>query len=154
MKDPKDLKRVMLTPSPSTPNTLIVGVNRACSFRVHIDVREFDVQRVKTLLNRYKQNEVIIDNLMPESRRGDTPLLRSVNNMVRDLSSYTTPSQICRAFVDMSEQPFKVSFADYDSLGTVAFNHHSGTMNVYKVINWIKLCHNLVENYCFKSNST
>lgn len=125
-------------------------VNRTCGLHVHIGARSHSVATLKKLAALYIEHEPVIDQLLPNSRRG------SANNYCKSirsadlhrLSAATSVNAISSAV--QGDEPYssrfvKLNYKSYWRHGTVEFRHHSGTVDAAKIIKWIVFCSKLVE---------
>lgn len=127
-------------------------VNRTCGLHVHIGARNHSVATLKKLAALYIEHEPVIDQLLPNSRRGSannyckSPPANfrrlaeagSVNDIISIINPSTTPSNRDGRF-------HKLNYHSYWRHGTVEFRHHSGTVDAAKIIKWVVFCSKLVE---------
>lgn len=122
-------------------------VNRTCGLHVHIGARNISVPALKKLAALYVENERIIDQLLPPSRRGNTNAycgsVASRANLA-DLSRATNVNGIAAA-VHQNNRYVKLNFTAFWKHGTVEFRHHSGTIDGAKITKWILFCSKMVE---------
>jgi hypothetical protein len=126
------------------------AVNRSCGLHVHLDCSDLNIETMKRLVTIYKDNEGLIDALLPPSRRGNTnPFAMSLKHAdMAALKAARTSDQIAKAVlprVDIYRQRYaKVNFKPFGSQGTIEFRQHSGTVDAEKINQWIRLCQQLV----------
>ncbi len=115
-------------------------VNRTCGLHVHHGAADLDVTAFKNLYILYRRFEKTIDEMMPNSRRGqNNTYCRSVNSYHAPTESEVMAASTVSQFVDCFETRFlKLNFQSFRSHTTIEFRHHSGTMEADKIINWIK----------------
>jgi Putative amidoligase enzyme len=114
-------------------------VSKRCGLHVHVGARGQSPQFFANLLKLYANNQRLIDQLVPPSRRG------SANHFCREvrinaLEDGMTLSQIVR----LNSRFCKVNLEAYARHGTVEFRHAAGTIEADKVTYWVKLCLRLV----------
>lgn len=125
-------------------------VNRSCGLHVHTEARTLSVTALKKLAALYIEHEPVIDQLLPNSRRG------SANNYCKSISTAnwnrlanaTSVNDIAIAITgttDRSARFVKLNYHSYWRHGTVEFRHHSGTVDAAKIIKWVVFCSKLVE---------
>lgn len=118
-------------------------VNRSCGFHVHIDAADLTARTLATTVQLYANYEMVIDRIMPPSRRGAANTF--CNSMARhDNAAYTnirSVSDLCRLFPG---RYWKVNLASMARHGTIEFRQHSGTLDGAKVRNWVLFCQRLV----------
>jgi len=122
-------------------------VNRSCGLHVHVGARTHSVATLKKLAALYIENEPVIDQLLPASRRG------SQNNYCQSVAARANLSQLAgaqsvnaiAAAVQQETRYVKLNFQAFWRHGTVEFRHHSGTVEAAKIIKWIVFCSKLVE---------
>jgi len=111
-------------------------VNISCGLHVHHDASSFNsYDNLKKVVKIYKRSEILIDSLMPKSRRGNNNIYcKSVLNVGED-------------FFDQrdSNRYHKINLQSWFRHGTVEFRHHSGTVEAEKIINWVLFTALIVE---------
>lgn len=126
-------------------------INKSCGLHVHIDVNDYSVENMKTLIKNFYLLEKDFDKMMPESRRENKNnycqgFLHLENNnrqmFFSKIDRCTTISQIASYF---NSRYYKLNLQSYTRYGTVEFRHHSGTTMYSKIKNWIFICSRLVE---------
>ena len=132
-------------------STILLGlgciVNRTCGLHVHIGARNISIPALKKLAALYVENERLIDQLLPPSRRGNN------NTYCRSIAATANMGELVRAdnvnniasAVHGGNRYVKLNFTAFWKHGTVEFRHHSGTVDSAKIIKWIIFCAKMVE---------
>jgi hypothetical protein len=131
-------------------------VNKTCGFHVHVNAQDLSSGTLVNVYRRYAKHEAQIDSFMVPSRRGNlNGYCKSPTSMLYMLDA-ATPAMSCEDVAELMFERWvggtyiggrynKVNLCAYLRHGTIEFRHHSGTLNVNKVINWIAFCVNFVE---------
>lgn len=125
-------------------------INKSCGVHVHLDVNDYTVDNMKTLLKNWYLLEKQLDKIMPVSRRGNnnryckgfSVVYSSKASFFSSIDSCNTINEMARFFND---RYFKLNLQSYLRYGTVEFRHHSGTTKYTKIKNWLLICSRLVE---------
>lgn len=123
-------------------------VNKSCGLHVHIDVNDYTVENMRTLVKNWFLLEKQMDKIMPVSRRGNNNryckniTTKSKSTFFSLLDNCTTIEAIVNLF---SSRYVKLNLKSYLRYGTVEFRHHSGTTKYTKIKNWLLICTRLVE---------
>ncbi|CEN54424.1 amidoligase family protein [Capnocytophaga canis] len=125
-------------------------VNKSCGLHVHLEVNDYSVEDMKTLVKNFYLLEEQFDQMMPESRRknenrycqGFYPTMPNKQIFFSKIDSCTTIEQMAYFF---DHRYLKLNLQSYTKYGTVEFRHHSGTTMFSKIKNWILICARLVE---------
>lgn len=130
-------------------NDLGCKLNKSAGLHVHHDASDMDTEAWKTMMKLYAKNEATIDTYVAPTRRGNTnqwcrSLLQGSN-----LSSFFARVDSCRTIQDVqylhAGRYYKVNTKSYSAHGTVEIRQHHGTMNAVKIINWVALTQQMVE---------
>lgn len=131
-------------------------VNKTTGLHVHHDFNDATAGTFKSLYKLYCMNEALIDQMMPESRRGNN------NEFCRTISrvygSYNSAEAVDHRFYSITSfrkyaehrvgsgaRYCKLNFLSYWRHGTIEFRHHSGSIDAVKIINWIIFTQAMVE---------
>lgn len=122
-------------------------VNRSCGLHVHVGIANTPIKAVKKLAELYAKHEVLIDQLIPPSRRGN------LNHYCASVATRVNMTQLERANTvrDISmaltgdARHSKLNLSSYWRYSTVEFRHHSGTVDASKIIKWATFCMKMVE---------
>lgn len=124
-------------------------VNKSCGVHVHLEVSDFTVSNMISLVKNWYLLEKQFDKIMPLSRRSNNnTYCKSINNFGSQriffgkLDRCTTIRDIVNLF---NTRYLKLNLNSYVKYGTVEFRHHSGTTKFSKIKNWILICSRLVE---------
>lgn len=131
-------------------------VNRSCGLHVHIATQDMTLPALRKLAWLYVENEDVIDNLLPPSRRGNNNpycvSLKGTANLKALAEANTVPAI---ALAIKKENPWssrpnpgrhvKLNFTSYWKYGTVEFRHHSGTIDPVKINRWVLFCAKMVD---------
>lgn len=131
-------------------NNVGCKVNKSCGLHVHHQAEDISKATIKKFFDSYKNNESLIDSIMPYSRRND------INGMIDSLKyiDFGEWSEIINDDGDGSNRYYKINYQSIVRHGTIEFRHHSGTLNPTKIINWIELTQVLLlKSTGFKFNS-
>lgn len=101
-------------------------VNRSCGLHVHHDASDFRKDQLHKVVKVYQRVEKHVDSFMPESRRG--------NNNYYCHSVLSSGEAIAREGVS---RYYKLNLQSFFRHGTIEFRHHSGTVDVDKIKNWV-----------------
>jgi len=122
-------------------------INKSCGLHVHFDAQNFDLRQWKNIYKNYAGFEAQIDELMPNSRRGNTNYycrsLKSISNLTAKIDAASTLSAIENVFTN--NRYFKINPTSYRRHNTIEFRQHSGTIEYSKISNWLVFLHNLVD---------
>lgn len=131
----------------STLKRLNAYINKSCGLHVHFDAQNFDLRQWKNIYKNYAGFEAQIDELMPNSRRGNTNYycrsLQSINNLNQKIDAATNLAAIENIFTN--NRYFKINPTSYRRHNTIEFRQHSGTIEYSKISNWLVFLHNLVD---------
>jgi hypothetical protein len=131
-------------------------VNKSCGFHVHVDAQDLSSKVLFNVYRRYALHEDQIDSFMVASRRSNNNhYCQSPRNFL-DVVAGASESLTAEEAAELMEERYvsgryvggrynKVNLCAYLRHGTIEFRHHSGTMNVQKVLNWVCFCVNFVE---------
>lgn len=122
-------------------------INKSCGLHVHFDAQNFDLRQWKNIYKNYAGFENQIDELMPQSRRGNTNYYCRSLNSIRNLNAKIDLAQNLRAISDIfsNNRYFKINPTSYSRHNTIEFRQHSGSIEFSKISNWIVFLHNLVD---------
>lgn len=127
--------------------TLNAYINKSCGFHVHFDAQNFDLRQWKNIYKNYAGFENQIDELMPQSRRGNTNYycrsLNSIRNLNAKIDLVSSLNQMPEVF--NNSRYFKINPTSYSRHKTIEFRQHSGTIEYSKISNWLVFLHNLVD---------
>jgi hypothetical protein len=131
--------------------------NRSCGVHVHIGARHLGITGMKRLAFLYIENEDVVDNLMPPSRRANNNTycqsLKSRANL-NELNACTSLREIGWVLGGSPRTGYgygeptryvKLNFMSFARHGTVEFRQHSGTIDSAKIIRWAQFCSKLVD---------
>jgi hypothetical protein len=124
-------------------------VNTSCGF--HFGANDLSMENFKNLFVSYIEIEIKMDEIMPQSRRGNnntyckslTSIASSKAAAITKIKNATTINQMSTAF--SGSRYFKLNIQSFQRHGTVEFRQHSGTTQFSKVKNWILICARLIE---------
>jgi hypothetical protein len=106
------------------------------SLHVHVGARGRDAAFFANLLKLYGNNEHLIDQLVPPSRRNNHYCC-TVRHAASRIQDGMTLDQIFR----LNGNRFsKLNFASFGRHGTVEFRQAAGTVDADKVTYWVKFC--------------
>ena len=135
-------------------------VNHQCGLHIHLSWENMEGKTIKKIVDRYKKFEKEIDSFMPMSRRtsyDSNGNIQRENGYCRSLinistRSYTDENSI-DYFADMTNRTSKVNTTGLGGrTGTIEFRHHSGTINAFKIKNWIAFLMDFVAESDNKKN--
>ncbi len=127
-------------------------INKSCGMHIHFGANDFNLTQWKNLYKNYLNYEGVIDSFMPMSRRGnENQYCRSLMHHFRSerdafaaIDSANNVKQISQK-VSGSSRYFKINAESFFRHGTVEFRQHAGTIEIDKVLNWVKFLNNLIE---------
>ena len=132
-------------------------VDRRCGTHVHVGIGNFGVREIKRLGKAWLRYELALDNLHPRSRSASNNHWCSsayrTQAMVNSTGRITTGFDLTSAFgiIDaaadartasrtfQSSRSSKLNLYKFESIGTVEFRGHAGTLNFAKIDAWISL---------------
>lgn len=124
-------------------------VNKSCGIHIHLDVNDFTVENMKSLVKNWYLLENKFDKIMPVSRRdNNNRYCKSISSIASQrvlfsrLDNCSTINEIIALF---DTRYLKLNLKSYLRYGTVEFRHHSGTTMFSKIKNWVLICARLVE---------
>lgn len=98
-------------------------VNYSCGIHVHHEVKDFNLEALKSVFAYYKAHELIIDSIVARSRRGNNSYCKSLL-----FSSDEFPKS----------RYSKLNYQSFAKYGTIEFRQHQGSLSFSKVLNWIE----------------
>ncbi len=119
------------------------SVTTQCGLHVH--VQRPSIGGMRRLAIDYANHEVIIDSILPRSRRGTACHWAGTLTRVQQLQFAQASEATNIAAVIGHGKYSKVNFTASWLHGTVEFRQHSGTIDAEKIINWAKLCLRMVD---------
>ncbi|MDX5347295.1 MAG: amidoligase family protein [Hymenobacteraceae bacterium] len=126
-------------------------INKTCGLHVHFGANDFELKQWKNLYKNYLNYEGLIDSFMPQSRRGDSnPYCKSLMHNFRTEADAFAAIDRCRSVEQISQKITgrsrycKLNAESFFRHGTVEFRQHSGTIEVDKILNWVKFLNNFI----------
>lgn len=130
-------------------------VNKSCGFHVHIDATDLDWKDLVSIAIVTQKLENYIYAMLPKSRR-KVNWSKPINISKDFLKSVESHEDfISEWYNSLGSSPSndKYNEARYTGLnlharyylGTIEFRYHSGTLNLDKMLNWVKICNSIVE---------
>lgn len=113
-----------------------------CGLHVHVDATDLSMDHIKSIFNRYVQFENIIDNMMPQNRRGELYYARSGKNVADNVQNVQTKAALGAV---LPHRYFKVNLQALDRHSTIEFRQHSGSINANTIINWVSFLEQFVD---------
>lgn len=140
-------------------NYLQAKVNKTCGLHVHVAASDFNLNDIKTVIERYKKYEKIIDSWMEPSRRKNNNSYCSFSkNKIQQVNKDFIKSCDQKTFGDEALEIFSTSWEDifnkyskvnvgdcFQSMKTIEFRHHHGTLDSKEINNWIQFVVNFVD---------
>lgn len=126
--------------------TLGGWMDDACGFHVHVDARDFTFAQIMKATELYSKHEQKLDEYVSETRRENyNEYCGSVDQLLERLRDEEVESlrQLTQAWIGRYH---KFNVAAYAKHGTLEFRHHEGSLDIAKIINWIKFCVRYMEN--------
>jgi hypothetical protein len=132
----------------------VLRVNKSTGFHVHVDATNFSLEELKKISQQYVKFEKAFDLLVPPSRRGDTNELIQSNQDVlfagKDEQEVLCLFRECESKEDLIElinpksddgpgRYCKLNLHAITQHNTIEFRHHSGTSDIDKICNWVRL---------------
>lgn len=111
-------------------------VNRSCGTHFHLDMRQYDEEKVTEFGNRVAMAVPALRLLLPKDRRENKFCQTVINTTKTECINCHKLSCNCHV------QPHKYAFinlAAWNKHKTMEIRGHSGTLNAEKILNWIKL---------------
>ena len=121
-------------------------VNKSCGLHVHVGVRDWNIKNFRNLYKRWTKFERAIDQVMPQSRRKDNNqyCASTASRFGSTLHLAYKTIDKCRTARQLQEKIgtryTKLNINSFWKHGTIEFRHHSGTTDVDKITNWLKVC--------------
>jgi len=139
-------------------NELGGKVNASCGMHIHWGVSDWSVKKFKNFTKRYVKFETAIDSIVPKSRRGSQN--RYCKTIIRDDYGRNLVSNInhtfkkidkCKSLRQISQEVTHGKFSKLNTdvffrSGTIEIRHHSGTLDIDKILNWISLTGGMVND--------
>tara|TARA_R110000822_G_scaffold115148_3_gene246877 strand:- start:422 stop:1810 length:1389 start_codon:yes stop_codon:yes gene_type:complete len=130
-------------------------VNKSCGFHVHIDATDLDWKDLVSIAIVTQKLENYIYAMLPKSRRevSWSKPIRISKDFLKSVKSHEDFISEWYTSLDSSPSNDKYNDARYTGLnlharyylGTIEFRYHSGTLNLKKMLNWVKICNSIVE---------
>lgn len=114
-------------------NELGCVVNKSCGLHVHHQASDLSDSQIRNVFKMYRNNELLIDELMPYSRKANN------NSYCHTLRNISTSEW-------KTSRYYKLNYCSYARHNTIEFRHHSGTINFEKISNWIRLTQRMLRN--------
>ena len=127
-----------------------VEVNRSCGIHVHVGCDDITVQGMRNVLLHYAKNSDIISSVLAPSRRNGrwahslvgSHGFESLTALKEALDNCTT----CREIVSRMGGRYKtVNVQCWSRQRTIEFRQHGGSLDSYKILNWVVFLLNTVE---------
>lgn len=123
-----------------------VGPN--CGLHVHVDVSDFTLPMLRTLVHRYAHFESKIDRIVSGNRRGNRNSFS--HSMHAFISAYDeemkVPNRTPRDFAGrIDSRYYKLNLVSIYKYGTVEFRQHQGSIDPVKINAWVEFVVNFVE---------
>lgn len=120
-------------------------VNKTCGLHVHVGARTMSVVAMRRLAIMYSDFELVLDSLMPSSRRANNnTYLQGLRRMNKAGVSSASSAREIAAQINGGSRYAKLNFTSHWKHGTVEFRHHAGTVNADKACNWTIACIRMV----------
>lgn len=118
-------------------------VNSSCGLHVHVGARDLSINAMRRLVFIYGESELVIDSLLPVSRRANNNhYCRSIRNV--NLSTVAMARDAAAIAIAHGGRYCKLNFVAFSRHSTVEFRQHSGTVDAVKINNWVKFCMRMV----------
>lgn len=124
-------------------------IDSECGLHVHVDANDLTGAELINAVRRYNDNESSIDAVMPVSRRNSNWARRmgDVVSAVRNLPATVSPRAVVEAVSNQYVDRYrKLNLHSFLRHGTVEFRQHSGTVDGFKIVNWIVFCVTFIED--------
>jgi len=132
-------------------NSYHTEVNKTCGLHCHHSLEGFKAKQLQYLVNHFVKNEVAIDTMLPESRRGNQESVRGfkacqsnkalLNRMINQ--SAVRERLDGAGSVQGVSRYTKLNLQSYSRYGTVEFRGHQGTLDFTKIVAWVALTQNI-----------
>ena len=127
-------------------------VNKTCGLHCHHSLDGFKAKQLQYLVNHFVKNEVAIDTMLAESRRGNQESVRGfkacqsnkalLTRMIRQDAVRSRAN--ANGAVNGVTRYTKLNLQSYERYGTCEFRGHQGTLDFTKIVAWVALTQNLV----------
>lgn len=133
------------------------GVDRSCGLHVHHDARDMSPGAIAFMLQFYTDNQPVIDLMLAPSRRAS-----NINRWCTGYSQSEKTQLVRQALLEAPDRSYHFARWDryktinvnaYSKYGSIEFRQHQGTLNIQKIINWVKFGQALVEASMAHSDS-
>lgn len=123
----------------------IVSTN--CGLHVHVDVSDFTLPMLRTLVHRYAHFEPMLDRLVAATRRGGrSAYARSMRDFIQEYDHLMTKNLSPAQFAQqIQSRYFKLNLSAVAKYGTVEFRQHQGSIDAVKINAWVQFVVNFVE---------
>lgn len=137
-------------------NRMGAKVNITTGLHVHHGIGDFNGKQASNIIQTYRNNEQVIDQLVAPSRRANVatycrstrPLtingFNHIKNNYANNGKDATVANTLLAF-DINTRYYKVNLFAYRAHGTVEFRQHQGTTDITKIQPWIVFTQAIVE---------
>lgn len=120
-------------------------VNRSCGTHVHIDAQNMDLATWKRVYINYARLEKVIDDFMPESRKGNNNVYSKGYSHFRNFEERINAARSLQEIDDFfGSRYYKINPKSYARHNTIEFRQHSGTVEFEKISNWVRFLSNLI----------
>tara|TARA_R100001443_G_scaffold56141_2_gene67201 strand:- start:43 stop:984 length:942 start_codon:yes stop_codon:yes gene_type:complete len=128
------------------------SANRSCGLHVHVGIENWKIGNFKNLFKRYAKFQKTIDSLLPHSRRenkgnyckSNWDLDGQLSEIFSQINKVRTTSKL-KSLHNNYTRYVKLNLQSFWKHGTIEFRQHSGTVDMEKIINWLKVCMAMVE---------
>lgn len=134
-------------------------VNAKCGLHVHVNAGDLSGKSILNVAKFINVFDDVIFSLMPPNRRKNryckkyiAPILpydarRLPQAEQLKIIGTMSSSEILNVFKNRSDRYYGFNTASLDRHHTLEFRYHSGTIDSKKIINWVKVCLAIVDNW-------
>lgn len=122
-------------------------VANSTGLHVHVDVSDLSETQIMRIVSAYREYEDNIDRIVGVNRRADT---NSYCYSLRRIDSSAFQTRSVESFNNVgldNEKYWKLNTIPYGDINTIEFRQHDGTLNYYRIKNWVRFCVEFVEHF-------
>lgn len=118
-------------------------MDESCGLHVHVSAGDFSFANLMTAIKRYEQHEHAIDQAVAEHRRlHRNHYAEPMKDYVLEVTEQARSKKQLREILGLEgiDRYAKLNICSYVKHGTLEFRHHEGTLDLRKMLSWIKFC--------------
>ena len=119
-----------------------LDVDIDCGLHVHIGAEYFPLWKLKRIVQKYQENEMLINHLVGYDRH-ENDQCRPIEDVI-DLPNFYAAEDNEYLIASVAHRKCKVNMLALEKHGTIEFRQHHGSLDADEVTNWIKFIQDFV----------